>query len=187
VQWFGNFAIDKTPAYYGIGDRPCVIGENPAKGVYDESKNPSLVVPASEMFLGAYNNGWKGLMPWTSNGVDGNGTLNDFKSGLLAFQQAHPSLVDPSLATGINPELKRNLNSRLLKKVYPNPANGQIEISLSDCEDVIIQITDSRGLVLFRQMADNEEMAIQTSSFYKGIYLLSAIKNGRVESRKFVF
>ena len=187
VQWFGNFATDKTPAYYGIGDRPCVIGENPAKGVFDDGANPTLVVPPSEMFLAAYNNGWNGLMPWTSNGSDDNGNLNDFKSGLLAFQQAHPKLVDPSLATGINQNLKQNQHGQLLKKVYPNPIeNGEIKILLSDCKDVIIQLTDERGLILYRQEADNEEMTIQTSYFSKGIFLLSAMKNGRIETRKFV-
>ncbi len=70
VKWFGNFALDKTPADYGINDRPCVIGENPAKGVYNDGANPTLVVPAAQMFLGAYNKGWKGLMPRTSNRVD---------------------------------------------------------------------------------------------------------------------
>jgi hypothetical protein len=188
VKWFGNFAIDKTPAWYGIDDRPCVIGENPAKGVYDDSANPTLVVPASEMFLAAWDNGWKGLMPWTSNGVDSNGNLNDFKSGLLAFQQAHPSMVDPSLATGINPNLKQNKDGSLLKKVYPNPAkNGQITILLSDYEDVTLQIADEKGVVFYRQKASKEEMSIQTNSFSKGMYLLSIMKNGRIENSKLVF
>jgi hypothetical protein len=140
------------------------------------------------MFLAAYDNGWKGLMPWTSNGVDSNGNLNDFKSGLLAFQLAHPGLVDPSLATGMNHNLKQNQSGHLLEKVYPNPIeNGQIEISLYDCIDVILQITNERGLVLFRQKADKEEICIQTGSFSKGIYLLSILKNGRVENCKLVF
>jgi hypothetical protein len=95
VKWFGNFALNKTPADYGINDRPCVIGENPAKGVYNDGASPTLEVPASQMFMDAYDKGWKGLMPWTSNGVDSNGNLKDFESGLLNFQKAHPELVDP--------------------------------------------------------------------------------------------
>jgi len=188
VQWFGNFAKDKTPAYYGIGDRPCVIGENPANGVYDDGANPTLVVPASEMFLAAYKNGWNGLMPWTSNGVDDNGNLNAFKSGLLAFQQAHPKVVDPSLATRIDRDLQHIQKNQLIKKVNPNPVeNGQIKISLYDFNGVILQITNESGLVLLKQKANNSEMIIQTSSFTKGIYLLSVMKNGWVEKRKLVF
>lgn len=97
VQWFGNFAVDKSPADYGINDRPCVIGENPARGVYNDSANPRLVTPASEMFIGAYNKGWKGVMPWTSNGVDRNGTLDDFRDGLKVFKEAYPELINPSI------------------------------------------------------------------------------------------
>jgi len=124
-------------------------------------------------------------MPWTSNGVDTNGNLNDFKSGLLAFQQAHPGLVDPLLAVGINKELKQNLSRQLLSKVNPNPAeDGQIKILLNGYEDVMLQITDSRGLILHRQKADNIEMTIQTSSFSKGIYILSVMKKERTESTK---
>lgn len=95
VKGFGNFALDKSPEDYGINDRPCVIGESPAKGVFNDASNPKLVVPASEMFIASYNNGWKGLMPWTSNGVDSNGNLNDFKDGLKAFKTLHPELIVP--------------------------------------------------------------------------------------------
>ncbi len=101
VRAFGNFAIDKSPADYEINDRPCVIGENPAKGVYNDAANPKLEVPASEMFIAAYKKGWKGIMPWTSNGVDSNGTLDDFKSGLQAFKTLHPELIQPPLSKGV--------------------------------------------------------------------------------------
>jgi hypothetical protein len=186
VKWFGNFAKDKTPADYKIDDRPCVIGENPANGVFDDGANPTLVVPASEMFLAAYKNGWKGLMPWTSNGSDDNGNLNAFKSGLLAFQQAYPKLVDPSSVVGIDLYLNQNQCGLLLKDVFPNPVfdQGQLTIQLNQCENVMVQLTDSRGLVVYRQKAENEEMIIQTSSLSIGIYILSIIKNKQVECRK---
>ena len=95
MQWFGNFAFDKSPADYGINDRPCVFGENPARGVYSDAANPKLETPASEMFSGAYKKGWKGVMPWTSNGVDRNGTLDDFRDGLQAFKEVYPELINP--------------------------------------------------------------------------------------------
>lgn len=187
VKWFGNFALNKTPADYGINDRPCVIGENPAKGVFNDGASPTLEVPASQMFLGAYNKGWKGLMPWTSNGVDANGTLKDFESGLLAFKVAHPELVDPTNTTGMVPEIKRSKGRSILDNVFPNPANSdQFKIVLSDYQEVILQLTDSKGSLIFRKNAGSNETSFSVNALPKGTYILSAAKAGWVESRKLV-
>ena len=97
VRHFGNFALDKSPADYGIDDRPCMIGENPARGVFrqDTARRNILEVPISEAYIKTYENGWKGLLVWTSNGVDRNGTLMDCGPGLTAFQKKYPDLVSP--------------------------------------------------------------------------------------------
>ena len=97
VRYFGNFALDKTPDYYGINDRPCMVGENPAKGVFDQDtlRHNILVIPISEAYIKTYQQGWKGLLVWTSNGVDRNGTLMDCAVGLTAFQKKYPDLVSP--------------------------------------------------------------------------------------------
>ena len=187
VQWFGNFALNKSPADNGINDRPCVVGENSAKGVYNDGANPKLEVPAAQMFLGAYNKGWKGLMPWTSNGVDANGNLNDFASGLLAFQKAHPELVDPSYVTGMNPGIKRDKQHSVLKKVFPNPVNSDIfNVVLSDYQDVILRLTDERGLLIFSEKAENEVSTFSVSALPRGTYIFLAVKSGQVDSRKLV-
>ncbi len=187
VKWYGNFAVDKTPADYEIDDRPCVIGENPAKGVFNDGATPTLVVPASQMFLETWNHGWKGLMPWTSNGVDSNGNLNDFGGGLLAFQKAHPELVDPTSTTGMTPELKRNESIPFFEKVYPNPnETGKFNVVLADWHNVIIQLADSKGLILYTEKAGSYETSIPLGTFPRGIYILSAIKDGMVDSRKLV-
>lgn len=186
VKWFGNFALNRTPADYGINDRPCVIGENPAKGVFNDGANPTLEVPASQMFLGTYNKGWKGLMPWTSNGVDANGTLKDFESGLQAFKAAHPELIDPSNPTGMVPELKKN-NDRILRKVIPNPSQtGQFKVLLTEYQDVTIRLSDSKGFLIFVRKPTDTEPYFSAINLPKGIYVLSAVKNGWVESRKLV-
>jgi hypothetical protein len=98
VRYFGNFALDKSPADYGINDRPCMIGENPARGVFrqDSTGRNILEVPITEAYIKTYHNGWKGLLVWTSNGVDRNGTLTDCGPGLTAFQKKYPDLVSPN-------------------------------------------------------------------------------------------
>ena len=47
VRWFGNFALDKTPDDYGINDRPCMVGENPAKGVYKQNTSGQNILDGS--------------------------------------------------------------------------------------------------------------------------------------------
>lgn len=186
VQWFGNFAVDKSPADYGINDRPCVIGENPAKGVFNDAANPQLVVPASEMFIGAYNKGWKGLMPWTSNGVDSNGNLNDFKDGLQAFKNLHPELIDPFFTTGLAPQIKQDHNKKLLNKVYPNPFTADFTVVLNDWEDVILQLADRSGRIIFQKKAESSNEIFSSQFFSNGVYFLSAMKKETVDTRKIV-
>jgi hypothetical protein len=98
VRSFGNFATELSPADYGMDDRPCLVGENPARGVFtqSESRTNELLVPISEAYIKTYQNGWRGLMVWTSNGVDRNGDLSDCAPGLSAFYNQYPELVFPS-------------------------------------------------------------------------------------------
>jgi endo-1,4-beta-mannosidase len=101
VRGFGNFATDMSPDDYGMNDRPCMVGENPASGIYTQnaSGRNELVVPISEAYIKTYQNAWKGLMVWTSNGVDGNGSLRDCAPGLTAFYMQYPELVFPASKT----------------------------------------------------------------------------------------
>jgi hypothetical protein len=185
VKWFGNFAVDKSPADYGINDRPCVIGENPAKGVYNDAANPTLVVPASEMFTGAYNKGWKGVMPWTSNGVDSNGNLNDFKDGLKAFKDAHPELIDPSIVSGLAPQINQKKFS-LIENIYKVQGNKQMAVLISDYENVILRLSDSTGRIIFQKNVVSSNTFLPTEKLTSGIYILAANKKGVIETRKFI-
>lgn len=80
----------KTPLqYYGeSAGKPVLVGEGPANG----STNHSL----TEDYENAYNNGWQGVMPWTSNGVDSNGGFDQLTPATRAFRDNHYNLVFPS-------------------------------------------------------------------------------------------
>ena len=39
------------------------------------------------MYINTYNNGWDGIMGWSSNGVDDCGSLEDFKAGAMEVYQ----------------------------------------------------------------------------------------------------
>lgn len=82
AQWYG-FPFDKTPAEFKLDDdKPCMLGEFPAVGMLGKTKwAPAMT--GSECYINAYNNGWDGIMGWTSNGVDDCGSLEDFKEGAM--------------------------------------------------------------------------------------------------------
>lgn len=76
-QWFGN-PFEKTPEEYRMGEKPCLIGEYRAKGAAGYS-------PA-QCLLRAFSNNWQGVMVWSSNGVDPNGSIDDFKDAFIRFR-----------------------------------------------------------------------------------------------------
>ncbi len=80
------YPLLRSPADHGLTDRPLVMGELPAKD--DPSVFPEGVTMA-QAFASFFTTGYSGHYPWTSNGVDSNGSLTDFGDDALAFQQAH--------------------------------------------------------------------------------------------------
>jgi hypothetical protein len=84
-QWFGN-PFDRSPSYYSMNSKPCIIGEARAKG--------SAGYTALQCYQKAFENGWQGLMVWTSNGVDGNGNKWDSKPGTDWIYDHYPNLVE---------------------------------------------------------------------------------------------
>jgi hypothetical protein len=99
ARWFGN-PCEVSPSDYGIGDRPCLIGECPSKGMFiqNEQGMDKLVFNPTEMLKKTYQTGWRGIFPWTSNGVDPVGSLADFGAGARAFRDNHADLVHPTSA-----------------------------------------------------------------------------------------
>lgn len=93
-QWFGGFHFDYTPQELGIGDKPCITGEITAKGGYDG--NNTRVYTTAQYYEKHLQKGWSGCMPWTSNGVDVNGSIDGpHGEGTRSFWVNHPELVYP--------------------------------------------------------------------------------------------
>jgi hypothetical protein len=88
IDWYGNpFSTNKV-ADYGLTDKPVILGEFPANGVGGQSITACLE--------NSYQNGFQGALPWTTNGVDGNGSLSSgLGSALTTFKNNHPNLIDP--------------------------------------------------------------------------------------------
>ena len=87
------FPLRQSAAQLQLADRPLVMGEMPGK----PTNGPDRLLPVgetiallSEFF---FANGFSGHYPWSSNGVDYNGSLTDFGTAALAFQQKYPTVV----------------------------------------------------------------------------------------------
>ena len=86
--WFSS-PFELSPADYQINDRPVVVGECPAQ---DMSEIPVTITQALE---NAFSNGYQGTFPWTSNGVDANGSLTTLGPATTSFKNNHYDLVYP--------------------------------------------------------------------------------------------
>lgn len=88
TEVWGN-PLDVSPSAYGyIGSKPYMLGELPAHGTEGRTIGADLEQ--------AFTNGYRGLMPWTSNGVDSNGGFAEVSAGAQAFAAQHEALVFPS-------------------------------------------------------------------------------------------
>lgn len=83
-----GFPFEGDPAAFGLdGTKPCVIGET--------SANADSGWTLTEEYEGAYNNGWQGVMAWTSNGVDDCGDLSHIKPAAARILELAPEKVHP--------------------------------------------------------------------------------------------
>ena len=86
AQFYG-FPFDKSPEAFKLdGTKPSVLGECPAVGTLGTTKF-APAMSGDEMYINTYNNGWDGIMGWSSNGVDDCGSLEDFKAGAMEVYQ----------------------------------------------------------------------------------------------------
>lgn len=80
-----------TPSGFDLdATKPSVLGECPASGSGDTLAGD---------FESAYQNGWSGIMPWTSNGVDNNGGWTEVSAASNAFVTNHREAVFPNTDT----------------------------------------------------------------------------------------
>lgn len=70
-----GYPFEQSPTDFGLdGKKPCVIGE---AAVLSESGRT-----AEQDYENAYNNGWNGVMAWTSNGVDNCGSMTELEPAI---------------------------------------------------------------------------------------------------------
>jgi hypothetical protein len=176
-QWFSN-PFDRSPIYYNINTRPCIVGETPAKGAAGYN--------SQQCYQKAFENGWQGLMVWTSNGIDGNGTKWDSKPGTDWIYNTYPNLVIPA-----KQDTGTIIHEFNLFQNYPNPFNTDtlIKYDLKTQSDVNLNIYDLAGreikvYELKDQNVGEHSIKFNAGSLASGMYIYK-LKIGLFEqSRK---
>ena len=182
-QWFGN-PFDRSPAYYNINSKPCIIGEACAKG--------SAGYTALQCYQKAFEQGWQGLMVWTSNGVDGNGDKMDSKPGTDWIYNNYPDLV---LVPGSTQTM--NLGFELLQNM-PNPFNSTTAIgfTLPQENNVQMRIYGITGNLLSTLASGNFSAGAHSvlwngtdhmgNTAPTGVYLYKLISGDFTETKKMI-
>ena len=83
------YPLLSSPVRHKVTDRPLVLGELPARNGDKLPKGVTL----QKTFEFLFKTGYSGHCPWTSNGIDKNGGLDDLRPISKAFQAAHSDRV----------------------------------------------------------------------------------------------
>jgi hypothetical protein len=92
-EWFGHPFTSKPygsrrDGGWGLCDsKPAIIAETSAHG----SEGFTLI----EDYVNAFNNGWQGVMGWTSNGVDNHGSFEEQVTAARHMYELYPELIFP--------------------------------------------------------------------------------------------
>lgn len=93
-QWYG-VPFYTTPPEWGLDDsKPALIGECAAVGSKGKTKGTENNTLTTD-YENAYLNGWQGVMPWTSNGVDGCGGFNDLIPATEYMAKKYGNMIFP--------------------------------------------------------------------------------------------
>ena len=83
-----GYPFEQSPTDFGLdGTKPCVIGET---AIVNESGRT-----ADQDYENSYNNGWNGVMAWTSNGVDNCGSLNELMPAVTKMMEIAKDKIYP--------------------------------------------------------------------------------------------
>jgi hypothetical protein len=190
-RWFGVHP-QLTPTQISLTDKPIVIGEISANGVYTQntSGQDSWVMSTTQGYETAYQNGWQGVMAWTSNGVDGNGGMAQLSPATNAFRNNHFSLVFPNETQGARLAQEDGAISEALADgnanflVYPNPATDVLIIKQPGKFD--IEILNIKGEQVFKQFAAANSLSVNVKDYPTGTYVVRINDRKRMLVKKFM-
>lgn len=89
---------------------------------------------------------------------------------------------EPNVTT----DLEKVENNRQRLQVFPNPTNGELNISSSSTISQIEIYSLTGKLLMAKHRSSGREQILNVGHFQPGVYLLRVIHGGRVETSKFV-
>jgi hypothetical protein len=105
LDFYSPHYYDWVGKHYGapFGVKPCGSPENGGWGLHpvkpavlgECAANGSAGHTLTEDYQNAFDNGWQGVMPWTSNRVDGCGGFEELKLAINHMSEKYPDLVFP--------------------------------------------------------------------------------------------
>jgi hypothetical protein len=189
-RWFGVHP-QQTPAQLALTDKPIVIGEISANGVYTQntSNQDVFVMSTTQGYETAFQNGWQGVMAWTSNGVDANGGMAQLGPATQAFRNNHFSIVFPNETQGagvsqlsMEADALPGLEDTNLK-VYPNPTNEYLTIERAGTFDV--EILNMQGAQVFKKGSVIKSITVDVLKYPDGMYLIKTYNRNGLRVKKF--
>jgi hypothetical protein len=91
--------FEKSPAQFGMSEKPCVVGEMPARDPLPAPDGGTNGISLTTAFNNLKTLGWQGHQPWTANITTGLttevGDLSDFGPAAQTFYNNNKTLVKP--------------------------------------------------------------------------------------------
>jgi len=91
-------------------------------------------------------------------------------------------VATPRLANAENVVVNNKQDLEIELKIYPNPSDGIVELSVSEIGDYQVQIHDIRGVKMLELKIIGEECEFDMSKWDSGIYVLT-LSNGSVQKQ----
>ena len=151
--WSGGWGLDPS--------KPALIGECSAKGTGRNRwgvKNNTIITD----FEQAYLNGWQGVMPWTSNGVDGEGSLANMSSATQNMLTKYPQLIFPAdFSSSGKPQSANTLRAWI--------HNGNLHITGLIAGETL-SVYNTMGMPVYQKVVTSYEADIPLST--QGMYII---------------
>jgi hypothetical protein len=97
MEQYYSSPFEKTPAQYGMDDKPCIVAEMPSKDPMPSPDGGTNGISLTTAFNNLKSGGWQGHLPWTDGSSTAEiGSISDFGPAAQTFTNNNSLLVKPT-------------------------------------------------------------------------------------------